>query len=78
MNSFFFSWLKQKSSGVGKAQYIYWVFLSIICLFDTAQMVVISTIIPLLRCEWGLSVLWETLTNTNVYLFSALGEKTSD
>ncbi|KAL5258664.1 hypothetical protein ACHWQZ_G009209 [Mnemiopsis leidyi] len=59
--------------GVGKAQYIYWIFLSVICLFDTAEMVVISTIIPLLRCEWGLNIVWETLINTNVYFFSALG-----
>ena len=59
--------------GVGRAQYCYWIVLAVICYFDTAEMVVISTIVPILRCEWKLSIWWETLINVSAYFFSALG-----
>ena len=59
--------------GVGKAQYIYWTILAVICYFETAELAAIATIVPLLRCEWDLDVMWETLINVSVYFFSALG-----
>ena len=60
--------------GVGKAQYMYWTILAVICYVDGSEMVLISTIVPVLRCEWGLSIVWETLINVSAYFFSALGK----
>ncbi|XP_063678425.1 synaptic vesicle 2-related protein-like [Bolinopsis microptera] len=59
--------------GVGKAQYMYWTILAVICYVDGSEMVLISTIVPVIRCEWGLSIVWETLINVSAYFFSALG-----
>ena len=59
--------------GVGKVQYMYWIILAVMCYFDSAELVVISTIVPILRCEWELDVLWETLINVSGYFFSAVG-----
>ena len=59
--------------GVGRAQFVYWALLAVTCYFDMAEMVVISTIVPILRCEWQLDIWWETLINVTGYFFSALG-----
>ena len=59
--------------GVGKAQYIYWTILAVICYFECAELAAISTIVPILRCEWDLDILWETLINVSVYIFAAIG-----
>ena len=53
---------------------MYWTILAVICFVDGSEMVLISTIVPVLRCEWGLSIVWETLINVSAYFFSALGE----
>ena len=60
-------------SGLGKAQYFYWFILAMIAFLDSAQLHVIATIAPVLRCEWEMDVKWETLINVSVYLFSAVG-----
>ena len=71
---FEFAFLTLKNSGVGKAQYSYWLILAFIVFFDIGQLHLISTIAPVLRCEWKLSVQWETLINVGGYFFSALGK----
>ena len=59
--------------GVGRAQHVFWAVLAVTSFFDTAEMVVISTIVPILRCEWELDIWWETMINVSGYFFSALG-----
>ena len=59
--------------GVGPAQYLYWTCLSAITYFDFSEMVVIATIVPILRCEWQLDIVWETMINVSSFFFSAIG-----
>ena len=61
-----------KISGVGKAQYIYWAIISSITFVDFADLVVVATIVPVLRCEWDLDLLWETMINICSFFFSAI------
>eukprot|EP00116_Pleurobrachia_bachei_P002396 sb/3462658/ len=57
---------------VGPAQYLYWTCLSVITYFDFSEMVVIATIVPILRCEWQLDIVWETMINVSSFFFSAI------
>ncbi|KAL5246981.1 hypothetical protein ACHWQZ_G018997 [Mnemiopsis leidyi] len=58
--------------GVGRAQYIYWAIISSATFVDFADMVVIAAIVPILKCEWDLDVIWETLISTCGFFFNTL------
>ena len=57
--------------GLGKAQIFFWVTLSFVAYSDMAELVIISILIPYLRCEWGLTVLFEAVLNCSVFFFYA-------
>ena len=52
---------------------MYWFILALIVYSDGTEIVMISDIMPLLKCEWDLDVLWESLLVVNLYLFGAIG-----
>ena len=57
--------------GLGKAQIFFWVALSCVAYSDMSELVIISILIPYLRCEWGLTILFEALLNCSVFFFYA-------
>ena len=59
---------------MGKAQYMYWFVVALICYSDGAAIVTVPDIMPLLTCEWDLDILWATLINVNFYFFNVIGQ----
>ena len=67
----------QLSAGIGKAQYIYWAILCSVVYMDIAEMVLMSLIVPVLRCEFDMSLAWDTAINVSSFGFSALSKFSS-
>ncbi|KAL5265717.1 hypothetical protein ACHWQZ_G006429, partial [Mnemiopsis leidyi] len=46
--------------GFGPAQYLYWTLVGLVSYSDFAELTLMAVLLPMLRCEWGLSSAFET------------------
>ncbi|XP_063693641.1 synaptic vesicle 2-related protein-like [Bolinopsis microptera] len=53
--------------GLGPTQYLYWLMVLLVVYSDYAELTLLSVILPILRCEWGLSTTFETAITITVY-----------
>ena len=58
--------------GLGKAQVLFWVALSCVVYCNNSALVIISIIIPYLRCEWDLTVFFEAVLSCSIFFFYAI------
>ena len=58
-----------KLIGRGPAQYLYWFLTGLLSVSDMAEIVIISVIIPLQRCEWELSPTFEGAVSMSLFIF---------
>ena len=53
--------------GFGKSQYLYYLLVALVAYSDYAEIMVLSVILPSLRCEWDLTPALETAITISVY-----------
>ena len=61
-----------KLIGRGPAQYLYWFLTGLLSVSDMAEIVIISVIIPLQRCEWEMSPVFEGAVSMSVFISYAI------
>ena len=61
-----------KLIGRGPAQYLYWFLTGLLSVSDMAEIVIISVILPLQRCEWELSPTFEGAVSMSVFISYAI------
>ena len=59
--------------GLGKAQYYTWTALMFVAFSDVSELVILAVLIPYLRCEWNLSLVFEVAIGCSVFFFYAIG-----
>jgi MFS family permease len=68
--------------GLGPFQYLCWLLVALVAYSDYSELVLLSVILPSLRCEWDLSPLFEAAITISVYgsyaIFSVLFGKIAD
>ena len=58
--------------GFGPAQYLYWVLAGLVSYSDFAELTLMAVILPVLRCEWGLSSTFETAIVVSMFASYAI------
>ena len=53
--------------GLGPFQYLCWLLVALVAYSDYSELVLLSVILPSLRCEWDLSPLFEAAITISVY-----------
>ena len=53
--------------GLGPSQYLYWLLTGLLAYSDYVELIILSVILPSLRCEWDLTSSYETAVTVSVY-----------